>query len=348
MALQSNLNPYPYYGPPPSDGGNDPSDGDNSNGGVGSGGTGGDGSGGGSTGGGDAGGGTTGGGENTGGGISIGIGGDGDGFGGGDGLINVDADTSGLTGGSIDGINVSALTPDSVLEVHAPGIVDATVGDGTIGSVLGDTGSDGDGHGLVDVHADLSGVTDALDGAPLGGTIDGISVEVLNGDSILDVQAPDILHATVGDDAGSLGDVLDGNPVGALDGITVEALNSDNLAEAHAPGLLDATIGEGSTLGSAPGGLGDVAGLNDIAGTGGNDPITVSALNGANTFDAHVPDTLDATVGGAELGSLLGGVDLGGIVDGIDPSIGGDGGLLDIGNALGGLDIDHLVDNVSS
>ncbi len=223
----------------------------------------------------------------------------------GDGLINVDSGAaSGI--GAIDGLTVDAITPDHLVDAHAPGLVGATVDD----------------PGLLDGVGSGSDFLGGLTGGLAGG--DGITVDALDGDNIAEVHAPGIADVTVngtelaqlGDGFG-LGSVTDGLGVGGLTdglgvdgltdglnlgGITIEAVNGEYIAEAHAPGIADATVG-GAQLGQILGGVGLDGG--DLGGIGG-DGITVDAFDGDSIAEAHVPDIADATVG-SDLGdgSLL-------------------------------------------
>ena len=200
----------------------------------------------------------------------------------GDGLINVHSDAlNGVGGGALDGIHVDAVNGDSLLDAHAPGLVDATVGDG--GGLLDGVGSGGD-----------------LLGGLNGG--DGIQVTALDGDSLATLNG----HSLLGDGAG-LGQVIggDGLGLGGLtgSGITVDAVNGDNLAEAHAPGIADATVG-GEELGQIL--SGDGLGIGGLGSGVGGDSIHVDAITGDSLADAHVPGVADAIVGsGDTVGSLL-------------------------------------------
>ena len=86
----------------------------------------------------------------------------------GDGNSLVDVDANAPVN-ALDGVQVDVVTPDNLAEAHAPGLLDATVGDG----------------GLVD---GLGGI-----GVPSGG----INVDALNGDTLVDANAPGLLDATV-------------------------------------------------------------------------------------------------------------------------------------------------------
>jgi hypothetical protein len=235
-------------------------------------------------------------------------------------LVNVDSGaTSGI--GAIDGLTVAAVTPDSLVDAHAPGLADATVSDpGILDGIGGDNPLGGDGitvAALGDNLAEVNGqplLGDALGGSGipdglLGGN--GIVVEALNGDNTAEVHAPSAADVTVsGAELANLGDGLNlgGLTGGGSDGITAEALNGDNIAEAHASGVGDATVG-GAELGQILGGIGlDGAGLGGI----GGDAVTVDAFNGDNIADAHVPSAADATVGSDLGGSSL--LDVGNIV----------------------------------
>ena len=61
----------------------------------------------------------------------------GDSDGDGNGLANVDAN---LPVGALDGVQVDAITSDSLAEARAPGLLDATVGDGGLTDGLGSGG----------------------------------------------------------------------------------------------------------------------------------------------------------------------------------------------------------------
>ncbi len=135
------------------------------------------------------------------------------------------------------------------------------------------------------------------------------------------------------------------------DDLVGQDLGRQGIAEVHAGNLVDATVGDGSDTGGL---LGSIATVGD-AGDATTSPLgglNVEALNGEYVAEAHAPGTLDATVGGAELGNLLGGAELGGILDG--GLVGGGDGLL--GDALsvgsvgdiGGLDLGHTLDGTVS
>ena len=139
-------------------------------------------------------------------------------------LLAGDCDGSGLinVGNSGAGIEVGDL------DIHAPGLLDVTIGGGNA-----DCPSDGS-------H--------------------GIEVEALNGEHLLEVHAPGLLDVTIG--GAELGQIL-GSNCGSngsdSDGIQVEVLNGEHIAEAHVPGVADVTIGSGNS-----GGL--LHSVDDIAG----------------------------------------------------------------------------------
>ncbi len=255
------------------------------------------------------------------GGINI-IGGDTDGNG--DGLINVHADApNGVTGDTLDGVQVDVVNSDSLIDAHAPSLLDATVGDGTVADIV-----DG-----------APGATDGLDG--LVSAFQGIEVDALDGNNILDAQSPGLVDATVsGSELGGIVDGLGGPSDGQ--GIQVDALDGTNVADVNAPGIADATVG-GAELGNlldTGGGLS--GGITDDV--GGFEGIEVNALDGTNIADASAPGIADATVGGAELGNLVGGVDLP-----VDTGGALVGDLLSIGSSgdLAGLDLGQTLDNVT-
>jgi hypothetical protein len=307
------------------------------------------------------------------------------------GLIDVHSDaTGGLLGDTLDGTNVDIINPDSLIDAHVPGVLDATVGDGTVSNLIQGVTDGGLLGGIGDTVGGIGDtVGDAVGGVTGGaGGLGGITAEVLNGDNIAEIHAPPLLDATVGGgDLGGLlgdggvlgggllggvgdtvGDVVGGVTGGAngLGGITAEVLNGENVAEIHAPPLLDATVG-GGALGSLLGGGGGLLGgdgllggigntVGDVVGgvsgaTDGFQGITAEVLNGETLAEVHAPPLLDATVGGAELGNLVGGGDLGGILDG--GLLGGDGGLLGgDGGLLGSVgdiagDLTHSLDHIA-
>ena len=180
----------------------------------------------------------------------------------GQGLINADTDLPGaIFGDALDGIEIDVASQDSLIDAQVPGIIDATVGDGSDSDLIG-------------------GVTDGVAGT--GGIGSGIEITALDNGDILDVQAPALLDANVG--GGELDGLTDGLGVGGLTdgiglgdggngGITVDALNDDYLAEAHVPDVADVTVG-GAELGGILGGLdigggdGGLLGGLDIGGGG--------------------------------------------------------------------------------
>jgi hypothetical protein len=129
-------------------------------------------------------------------------------------LPSVDADVS-LLGGDCDASGVDArinlVTPDTLVDIHAPGLLDVTLG------------------------ADNS-ASDCSDA---------IHVEALNGDHLLEVQAPGLLDATIG--GAELGQIVGGSDCGLGgshgDGIQVELLNGEHIAEVHVPSVADVTVG---------------------------------------------------------------------------------------------------------
>lgn len=144
-------------------------------------------------------------------------------------LPSVDANVS-LLAGDCDGSGQGShniVGVDNLLDVHAPGLLEVTVGA-------------------------ENGTSDCSDG---------IHVEALNGDHLLAVHAPGLLDATIG--GSELGHILGGSDCGPSgvhgEGIQVELLNGDHVAEAHVPGVADVTVGSG-----ASGGL--LHGLDDIGG----------------------------------------------------------------------------------
>ncbi|MTD94101.1 hypothetical protein GIW81_07085 [Hyphomicrobium sp. xq] len=192
----------------------------------------------------------------------------------GDGLINANTNVGGLLGGTLDGVQVDAVNSGSLLDAHAPGLLDATVGDGSVAGVV--DGVTGDGLGGI-----VSGLTGATDG------FQGVQIDALDGTNIAEVNAPGVADATVGgaelgnllDGGGSLlGELTDGIGSGSS-GIEVDALNGDNLAEAHAPGVADATVG-GAELGNILGGaeLGGLLGGADL-------PLDLGGLTGDLNID---------------------------------------------------------------
>jgi len=275
------------------------------------------------------------------GGIDV-IGGDTNGDG--EGLINVHSDApGGVLGDSLDGTHIDVINPDSLVDAHVPGLVDATVGDGTVADIIGG----------------------AADGGSLTDGLHGIQVDALHDGNLLEVHAPGIADATVGgSELGGLTDGLGGATdavgLGGLaggDGITVDVLNGEYVAEAHAPGIADATVGGYGELGGLLGNIGDAgdAAGGAAGGLGGTDAlhgITVDALNGDYLAEAHVPQIADATVGGAELGNLVGGSELGGVLGGLDLAHDGGSLLGDVlhvgsGGDIAGLDVGHLLDTSS-
>lgn len=261
----------------------------------------------------------------------------------GSGLIDVHSSVPGaLVGGALDGTHIDVVNPDSLVDAHVPGVLDATVGDGTVADVVGGL-TDGTGIGGI---GGIGG---------LGTALQGIEVNALHDGNVLDAHVPGLVDATVGGSdlggiLGAIGDAAGGGLTGA-DGISVEALNGDNLAEVHAGNIADATVGGGSELGGLLGGISDTV-SNVVQGTGQPQGLTVDVLNGEHLAEAHAPGTLDATIGGAELGSLLGGAELGGILgDAGLPLGGGDllGNVLHLGSLgdIVGLDLGHAHDSTT-
>lgn len=264
------------------------------------------------------------------------------------GLIDAHSDApGGIIGDGLDGTHIDVVNADSLVDAHVPGVLDATVGDGTVADLIGDaTSGDGDGglggFGGLGGLGDLSGLTDGLQG---------IQVDALQNGNILEAHAGDAADIVVGGDTGLgnlLGSVSEAGD-GSTGGISVEALNGENIAEVHAGDGINAIVGDGSDAGGL---LGNIATLGD-AGDAATGPLglNVEALNGEYVAEAHAPGTLDATVGGAELGNLVGGAELGGILDG--GLLGGDGLLgdaLNVGSIgdIGGLDIGHTLDSAVS
>jgi hypothetical protein len=198
----------------------------------------------------------------------------------GSGLINANTSAGGLLGSTLDGVSVHAVSSDSLVDAHAPGLLDATVGDGTVSGILdGVTGS---------------GLTDTVNGIADG--FGGIEVDALSGKNLAEVHAPSIADASVGGGSelgsllGGLTGVVDdaGGAEGGFGGIEVEAVNGQNLAEAHAPGIADATVG-GAELGNLVGGV-------DLGGIGGDLPVDVGGLTG---------DLVNLDVGGLDIGQTL-------------------------------------------
>lgn len=265
------------------------------------------------------------------------------------GLIDVHSDApGGIVGDSLDGTNIDIVNPDSLVDAHVPGVLDATAGDGTVSDLIGGVTS---GDGLSDLGniGSLGGLADGLQG---------IEVNALQDGNLLEAHAPGLVDATVsGDDlSGVLGSIDQiggtGDLIGSVDGITVEALNGDSIAEADAGNLLDATVGEGQELGGLLGAIGDTA--SSVTPTAGDlQGLNVEALNGDYVAEAHAPGTLDATVGGAELGNLVGGAELGGLLGGLDLPIDGGGLLGDVlsvgsgGGDVAGLDLGHTLDSIT-
>jgi hypothetical protein len=214
------------------------------------------------------------------GGINV-IGGDTDGNG--DGLINVHTEAlSGVTGDTLDGTNVDVVNSDSLVDARAPGLLDATVGDGTVADVIDGLGDGGD-------LGSLGG---------LAGGLQGIRVDALNGDSLAEVHAPGIADAVVGAGLGGGVDLLgvtDGLGLAGDQGLNVQVLNGDYLAEAHAPGDTDITVG-GAELGNLMGGA-------ELGGLSGDVPIDAGGL---------VSDILGGTAAGD-----LAGLDLGHTLDSV-------------------------------
>jgi hypothetical protein len=144
-------------------------------------------------------------------------------------LPSVDADVS-LLASDCDNSGVDAqinvVTPDTLVDIHAPGLLDVTLGA-------------------------ENGTSDCSDA---------IHVEALNGDHLLEVHAPGLLDATIG--GAELGQIVGGSDCGSGgshgDGIQVELLNGEHIAEVHVPSVADVTVG-GET-----GGM--LHGLDDIAG----------------------------------------------------------------------------------
>ena len=144
-------------------------------------------------------------------------------------LPSVDADVN-LMAGDCDNSGVDAQinisTPDSLVDIHAPGLLDVTLGAN-------------------------NGTSDCSDG---------IRVEALNGDHLLEVNAPGLLDATIG--GAELGQIVGGSDCGSCgshgDGIQVELLNSEHIADVHVASIADVTVG-GETDGLLHG-LGDIGG----------------------------------------------------------------------------------------
>lgn len=265
------------------------------------------------------------------------------------GLIDVHSDApGGLVDDALDGTHIDIVNPDSLIDAHVPGVLDATAGDGTVSDLVGGVTS-GDGIGDIGNLGSLGNLTDALQG---------IEVNALQDGNLLEAHAPDLVDATVGggtDLGGLLGSIDSiggtGDLIGGVDGITVEALNGENIAEAHAGNLVDATVGEGQELGGLLGAISDTAG-GATQSTGELQGLNVEALNGDYIAEAHAPGTLDATVGGAELGNLIGGAELGGLLGGLDVPLDGGGLLGDFlnvgsGGDLAGLDLGHTLDSIT-
>jgi hypothetical protein len=211
--------------------------------------------------------------------------------------------------GSGDGSTNGGTPPTGGSDTGAPGIVG--VGNDANGLDISAGDTNGDGSGLVSVHSDATG-------GFAGGTLDGVQVDAITSDSILDAHAPGLVDATVD---GDLGDGLLGSSGGLADGllngvggggIQVDALEDGGVLDAHAPGLVDATVG-GAELGNLIGGLPDTG-----SPLFGGDGITVDAVTPTDLVDVH-SGAADATVGNGDLGGL----DLGNTLD----------GLLDIGTA---------------
>jgi hypothetical protein len=162
----------------------------------------------------------------------------------GNGLVSVQSGaTSGVAGGALERIQVDAITPDAILDAHAPSLIDATVdgdlGDGLLGGSITDGLSNGNGNG-------------------------GIQIDALEDGNVLDVTAPQLADATVG--GAELGNLIGGlpdtgTPLLGGDGITVDALTPTDVADVHS-GAADATVSNGDLggldLGNALEGLLDI------------------------------------------------------------------------------------------
>ena len=142
-------------------------------------------------------------------------------------LPNVEASVN-LLAGECDGsgadAQINVVTPDALVNIHAPGLLDVTLG------------------------ADNS-TSDCSDGIHIG---------ALNSDHLLEVHAPGLLDATIG--GAELGHIVGGSDCGACgahgDGIQVEVLDGEHLADIHVPSIADVTVG-GETDGLLHG-LGDL------------------------------------------------------------------------------------------
>jgi len=78
-------------------------------------------------------------------------------------------------------IEVEALNGEHLLEVHAPGLLDVTIGGAELGQILGS------------------------DCGPNGSDGNGIQVEVLNGEHVAEAHVPGVADVTIGSaDAGGL------------------------------------------------------------------------------------------------------------------------------------------------
>ena len=196
--------------------------------------------------------------------------------------------------------NVSPVNPGITADVDVglgnvslPSVdAEVSVGDinlPSVGANVSLLAGDCDGSGLVHVGNSDGG----LDINVVDTNGDGLQIDVVTPDSLLDVHAPGLLDLTVGG----------GNPDCLPDGhaIEVEALNGEHLLEVHAPGLLDVTIG-GAELGQI---LGSDCGPNGSDGNG----IQVEVLNGEHVAEAHVPGVANVTIGSADAGGLLHGID---------------------------------------
>jgi len=105
-------------------------------------------------------------------------------------LLAGDCDNSGVDA------QINVVTPDTLVNIHAPGLLDVTLG-------------------AENSTSDCS---------------DAIHVEALNGDHLLEVHAPGLLDATIG--GAELGQVVGGSDCGSCgshgDGIQVELLNGSS------------------------------------------------------------------------------------------------------------------------
>jgi hypothetical protein len=109
--------------------------------------------------------------------------------------------TNGILGDTLDGTHIDVVNADSLVDAHVPGVLDATVGDGTVADVIGGV-ADGSGIGGV---GDLGGFTNA---------VQGIEIDALHDGNLLEAHAPGIADATVS------GSDLSGSAAAAMESLS--------------------------------------------------------------------------------------------------------------------------------